>query len=103
MKFDGFFFSVNPINSPEDLDISKMYTMYRNLYPNCRKWGKTLEKNEINEADDIERIRYYRNYVCHSDASEIKTAEFNPRMLDLLGVIYLLHEHLQLNFLKTIA
>lgn len=80
-----------------------MYTMYRNLNLNSRKWGEIPEKNEISEADDIERIRYYRNCVCHSDASEMETTQFNPWMLDLLGVIYLLHEHLQPNFLKTTA
>lgn len=98
-----FFFLEKPINSPEDLDISKMYTMYRNLYPNSRNWGNDPEKHEINDAADVERIRFHRNKVCHSDASKMETAEFNWCMLDLLGVIYLLHEHLQLHFLKTIA
>lgn len=93
---------MNP-TSPEDLDISKMYTMYRNLNLNCRKWGNLPEKNKIEEAHDIERIRHYRNCVCHSDASEMETAQFNSWMLDLLGVIYLLQEHFQLNLLKKIA
>lgn len=76
-----------------------MYTMYRILKLNCRNWGKLPEKNEINEADDFERIRYYKRCACYSDASGMETAVFNPLMLDLLGVIYLFFDHLQLNCL----
>lgn len=61
--------------------------MYRNLNLNIQNWNKLPGKNDINEADDIKRIRHYRNDVCHSDASEIETADFNTWMLDLLGVI----------------
>lgn len=66
-----------------------MYTMYRNLNLNGRIWDKPTTQNETKEADDIERIRFYRNKVCHSDASEIETPLFNKWMLDLLGVIYI--------------
>lgn len=61
--------------------------MYRNLNLNIQNWNKLPGKNDINEVDDIKRIRHYRNDVCHSDASEIETADFNTWMLDLLGVI----------------
>lgn len=55
------------------------------------QWGRDLpEENETKTADDIERIRHYRNLVCHSDASEIvkPNFDFNEAVLDLLGVIY---------------
>lgn len=84
--FEILCFKVDPIKSPEDLDISKMFTMYKNLNRNIQTWNKLPGKNEIDEADNIKRIRHYRNQVCHSDASEIETADFNTRMLDLLGV-----------------
>lgn len=71
-----------------------MVTMYRNLNQNIQNWNILPGKNEINEADDVKRIRHYRNDVCHSDASEIETTEFNTWMLDLLEVIYSMHEYL---------
>lgn len=64
-----------------------MVTVYRNLNLNIQNWNIDPGENEIDEADDIKRIRRYRNDVCHSDASEIKTTAFNTCMLDLLGVI----------------
>lgn len=71
------------------MDISKMYRMYRILYQKRRQWGRLPRNNETNVHDDIERIRWYRNYVSHSDAEEIETTSFNKWMLDLLGVIYI--------------
>lgn len=65
-----------------------MVTMYRNLNLGIQNWNTFPGKTEINEADDIKRIRQYRNRVCHLDASEIETAEFNTWILDLLGVIF---------------
>lgn len=53
-------------------------------------WGREdiPTMNETKQADDIVRIRLYRNRVCHSDASEMDTPKFNESVLDLLGVIY---------------
>lgn len=60
----------------------------KNLY-NSQKWlGKTPKGKCIDLADDIERIHYYRNLICHSDASNMKTSTFNESVLDLLGVTY---------------
>lgn len=58
--------------------------------PNGYPWGRVdvPKENEIEIPDDIERIRHYRNRVCHSDASEMDTSMFNESVLDLLGVIY---------------
>lgn len=80
------FISISPNNS-DGMDISKMYTMYRNLHQNSRQWGQPPRNNETFEHDDIERIRLYRNLISHSDAKEIKTPSFNKWMLDLLGAI----------------
>lgn len=78
-------------NSLGDVDITQLYTMLRHLvYEPGYQWGRGLPKeNETKTADDIERIRHYRNLVCHSDASEIVTPDFdfNESVLDLLGVI----------------
>lgn len=58
--------------------------------PTNYPWGRVdvPKENDTKIPDDIERIRYYRNRVCHSDASEMGTSMFNESVLDLLGVIY---------------
>lgn len=56
--------------------------------PTNYPWGRVHVPKDTEIPDDIERIRYYRNRVCHSDASEIDTSIFNESVLDLLGVIH---------------
>lgn len=79
------------IRSLKEADISLMYRLLR--LPNIVKepengWGQPPSRNNIETADDIERIRRSRNYLCHKDASEIETTEFNNLVLDLMGVIH---------------
>lgn len=59
-------------------------------------WGKRPKESDIDVADDIERIHYYRNRICHSDASNMKTSTFNESVLDLLGVTYFTRRLLEL-------
>lgn len=69
-----------------------MYTMLRNSVDlkeePVKGWGNPPDQNDINTADDIERIHQSRNFICHTDASEIKTSVFNNKVLDLLGVMH---------------
>lgn len=51
-------------------------------------WGRRPHENDIELADDIERIRYYRNVICHTDALDVKLTNFNESVLDLTGVIF---------------
>lgn len=88
-----FLFDVglNGIRSLKEADISLMYRLLR--LPNIVKkpqqgWGRPPSRNNIKTADDIERIHRSRNYICHKDASEIETTEFNNLVLDLMGVIH---------------
>lgn len=77
--------------SSKDLDISLMYSLIRNCWikPEPHNgWGKDPMEHYIEPADDIERIRHYRNLICHSDASEMDINAFNSSCLDLFGVIY---------------
>lgn len=53
-------------------------------------WGKSPNQNNISTADDIERIHQSRNFISHTDASDIETNEFNNKSLDLLGVMHFL-------------
>lgn len=68
-----------------------MYSIIRYLWRGAKPengWGKDPMENHIKTADDIERIRLYRNNICHSDASGIDTDAFNFSCLDLFRVIY---------------
>lgn len=86
-----FILGLKNIKSSRELDISLMYKILRNSEKligsptNC--WGQLPKKNEIGKADDIERIHHYRNLICHKDASEMNTDEFNESTLDLIEVI----------------
>lgn len=55
-------------------------------------WESRPKESDIDVADDIKRIHYYRNLICHSDASNMKTNTFNESVLDLLGAIRRLSE-----------
>lgn len=81
----------NQTNSLKDVDITQLYTMLRHLVegPTNYPWGRddVPKENDTEKPDDIERIRHYRNRVCHSDASEMDTSMFNDSVLDLLGAI----------------
>lgn len=89
-----FFYSglkTKEIKSLEDVDISLMYAILReekNFTVPKNGWGKRPKESDIDEADDIERIHYYRNLICHLDASNMETSTFNESVLDLLGVTY---------------
>lgn len=86
-----FILGLNNIKSSRDMDISLMYKILRNSKKligspkSC--WGKLPQKTDIEKADDIERIHQYRNLICHKDASEMNTDEFNESTLDLIEVI----------------
>lgn len=73
------------------MDISLMYKILRNSEKLIRSpkscWGILPKRNDIEKADDIERIHQYRNLICHKDASEMNTDEFNESTLDLIEVI----------------
>lgn len=97
-----FFYSglkTKETKSLEDVDISLMYAILREektfTIPK-NGWGKRPKESDIDEADDIERIRYYRNLICHLDASNMETSTFNESVLDLLGVTYFTRRLLEL-------
>lgn len=67
-----------------------MYAIIRNSTTHPIKpkkgWGKKPSENDINTADDFERIRLGRNRICHENALNMETSEFNKSVLDLIRV-----------------
>lgn len=68
-----------------------MYAIIRNSTRNLTKpkhgWGNSPSESDINTADDIERIRIGRNRICHENALNMETSEFNESVLDLIWAI----------------
>lgn len=76
--------------SSADLDISMMYTIIRNacqVQPPKSGWGKQPNDNDTSPSNDIERIRQKRNLICHENALNMKTSDFNKSTLDLIRVL----------------
>lgn len=81
----------SPPASSSDLDITIMYSMFRNTIdiPKPSKgWGREPDENDRKIGDDIERARIHRNKICHENSSEMTTADFNKSTLDLIGVSF---------------
>lgn len=68
-----------------------MYKILRNSEKLIRSpkscWGILPKRNDIEKADDIERIHQYRNLICHKDASEMNTDEFNAYLQVTISTI----------------
>lgn len=81
--------SANVKTSLNELDISLMYKLFRNVImkiPPTDGWDKKPKDASNNPADDIERIRGYRNDIAQSDDYEMTTKDFNDSALELIGV-----------------
>lgn len=75
----------------KEVDILLMYWLFWliNIVKEFKKgWGCFLSCNNIEIVDDIERIYWFRNYVCYKDVLEIEIIEFNDLVFDFMGVIY---------------
>lgn len=88
----NIFFPDLPTTSPStsrELDISQMYSIFRNginIVPPRKGWGNFPDANDTNMADDIERLRKYRNKISHENSSKMTTVDFNESVLDLIRV-----------------
>lgn len=80
----------NKPSSSKDLDVTLICAIIQNsnYIENPKKgWGREPDKNDIGIADDLERIRQYRNFVCHNTSFKIDTDDFNKAVLDIIWVI----------------
>ncbi|XP_052097447.1 uncharacterized protein LOC127732452 isoform X2 [Mytilus californianus] len=67
-------------NSYESMDITLIYKLLRQfslINPPTKGWGSNPDKADINLADDVERIRRYRNQIAHRCNTNIGKAEFD--------------------------
>jgi hypothetical protein len=70
-----------------DFDFSLLYKLIRNLLtaippPTCG-WGNPPSPGHLNETDDIERIRHFRNFLAHNSEFEICDTDFSTHWTDL--------------------
>lgn len=61
-----------------------MFAMLQITSSKRQNKDETIYDQEI--ADDLEKIRKYRNKICHSVSWEMTTEDFNNSVLDLIGV-----------------
>lgn len=67
-------------NSYDSLDISMIYRLLRKfalINPPTNKWGGVPGEKDIKVADDVERIRYFRNKIAHMCSTNIGKVEFD--------------------------
>jgi hypothetical protein len=50
--------------------------------PTCG-WGYQPSPGHVNETDDIERIRHFRNFLAHNSEFEICDTDFSTHWTDL--------------------
>lgn len=89
VRYRYIMISASGKTSLDELDISLMYKLFRNVImkiPPTDGWDKKPKDTSNNPADDIERIRGYRNDIAHSDDYEMTTKDFNNSVLELIGV-----------------
>ncbi|XP_071146852.1 uncharacterized protein [Mytilus edulis] len=70
----------NSSNSYDSMDITLIYKLLRQLSlisPPTHGWGNKPEKADIKLADDVERIRHYRNHLAHRCNTNIGKDEFD--------------------------
>ena len=84
------FISVGQVVVSTDFDFTLVYKLIRNLLtaipaPTCG-WGNQPLPRHLNETDDIERIRYYRNELAHNSYFEICDEDFSTYWTDLSQV-----------------
>jgi hypothetical protein len=73
-----------------DFDFALLYKLIKNLLtgvppPTCG-WGNPPSPGDVNETDDIERIRHFRNFLAHDSEFEICDRDFFPHWTDLSQV-----------------
>ncbi|XP_063418377.1 uncharacterized protein LOC134701166 [Mytilus trossulus] len=70
----------NSSNSYDSMDITLIYKLLRQLSlisPPTNGWGNKPEKADMKLADDVERIRRYRNHLAHRCNTNIGKDEFD--------------------------
>lgn len=69
-----------PVTSA-DFDTSLLYTLLRNtvkITPPTSGWNKEPNPADISKGDDVERIRFARNSLCHGKTS-MDQSTFNSK------------------------
>ncbi|CAG2214772.1 unnamed protein product [Mytilus edulis] len=70
----------NSSNSYDSMDITLIYKLLRQfllINPPTKRWGSNPDKADIKLADDVERIRRYRNHLAHRCNTNIGKDEFD--------------------------
>ncbi|XP_052083005.1 uncharacterized protein LOC127720461 isoform X1 [Mytilus californianus] len=76
-------------NSYDSLDISMIYRLLKQfslISRPTKNWGDVPDENDITLADDVERIRYFRNKIAHMCSTNIEKVEFDNYFNQFLDI-----------------
>lgn len=85
--------SVLPPGQPiyKEFDVSLLYTLIRNLcssFKPTQGWGTEPKTTDMQDGDDIERLRLFRNnYYGHADSTKLPDGDFENLWKELKSVI----------------
>lgn len=75
----------------EEFDVSLLYTLIRNLCTSVKPtqgWGTEPKTTDMQDGDDIERLRLFRNnYYGHADSTKLPDGDFENLWKELKSVI----------------
>ncbi|XP_071146854.1 uncharacterized protein [Mytilus edulis] len=89
----------NSSNSYDSMDITLIYKLLRQfllINPPTKRWGSNPDKADIKLADDVERIRRYRNHLAHRCNTNIGKDEFDDYFDNFRDIGY----RMDLNFFQ---
>lgn len=87
-------------NSYDSLDIPFIYKLLRHfslIPPPTKGWGVDPDNVDVKLADDVERIRHYRNKLAHMINIDIKKAKFDDYFAQFIDI----GRRIDLNFPKN--
>lgn len=76
-------------NGYADVDVTFAYKLlkYFDIIPTpTQTWGRPPGSYDILISDDVERIRLYRNSLCHRASKEISETEFQEWFTDFIDI-----------------
>lgn len=76
-------------NSYDALDISMIYRLLKQfalIQSPTNNWGGVPGEKDITVADDVERIRYFRNKIAHMCSTNIGKVEFDNYFNQFLAI-----------------
>ena len=101
--------SRNILPKSDDLDCTALYCLIRNLLPKsklkppAKGWGVPPDSHQIKVADDVERLRGYRNKLySHSKLAAIPNVDYQIYVTNMKALLKRFDTRLKTNYNKVL-